>query len=210
MLKTAGHVKKYYKSCCILYEDFKNRQGDNATLKEYMKFIKNTASVIQDDDERQVFKGDQLEILAEIFFKAFSNSPQIGLSNYEPVPLEKDYGVDGFGINAAGKKCAVQIKHRSNPKDLVSYSEMARTYTSALIQLDIPLEGNDCLYVFTTAFGVTIPCKTVFGKKLRVINRDIISNEINNNVNFWELAYKEIKETLLAGNQHGIEDSTTF
>lgn len=197
MLKTAGHVKKYYKSCCILFEDFKNRKGNDATLKEYMKFIKNTSAEIQDEDERQVFKGDMLEILAEIFFKAFSNSPQVGLSNYEPVPLEKDYGVDGFGVNATGKKCAVQIKHRSNPEDSVRYSEMARTYTSAVIQLGIPLEGDDCLYVFTTAFDVSIACKTVFGKKLRVISRDIISNEINNNVNFWELAYKEIEETLI-------------
>lgn len=197
MLKTAGHVKKYYKPCCTLYEDFKNRQGTNATLKEFMKFIKKEALKITDDEESQVFKGDMLEILAEIFFKTFSNSPQVGLTNYEPVPLEKDYGVDGFGVNAAGKKCAVQIKYRSNPEDSVTYPELARTYTSAVIQLKIPLEGDDCLYVFTTAFGVTHPCETVFGKKLRVISKDIISNEINNNVSFWDVAYKEIEETLL-------------
>lgn len=197
MLKTAGHIKKYYKPCCILFEDFKNRNGNDATLKEYMKFIRDTSKGIQDDDERQVFKGDMLEILAEIFFKAFSNSPQVGLTDYEPVPLEEDYGVDGKGVNATGKKCAVQIKHRSNPEDAVTYSEMARTYTSAIIQLDIPLEGDDCLYVFTTARKVTVACETVFGKKLRVISRDIISNEIDNNVNFWEQAYKEIEETLL-------------
>jgi len=197
MLKTAGHVKKYYKPCCLLYEDFKNRQGNNVTLKEFMKFVEKETTGIENDDQRMTFKGDMLEILAEIFFKAFSNSPQVGLTDYEPIPLEKDYGVDGFGINAAGKKCAVQIKYRSNPEDLVLYSEMARTYTSAVIQLNIPLEGNDCLYVFTTASRVTTACKTVFGKKLRVINRDIISNEINNNINFWELAYKEIEETLL-------------
>lgn len=197
MLKTAGHVKKYYKPCCILFEDFKNRQGTNVTLKEFMKQIKIMGAEIENEDDRKTFKGDMLEIMAEIFFKAFSNSPQVGLTDYEPVPLEKDYGVDGFGINATGKKCAVQIKYRSNPEDSVLYSEMARTYTSAVIQLNIPLEGDDCLYVFTTAHGVTTACETVFGKKLRVINREIISNEINNNVNFWNQAYKEIEETLL-------------
>lgn len=197
MLKTAGHVKKYYKPCCILYEEFKNRQGNNITLKEFMKFVEKEAIGIEDDDQRMTFKGDMLEILAELFFKAFSNSPQVGLTEYEPVPLEKDYGVDGFGVNAAGKKCAVQIKYRSNPEDSVLYSEMARTYTSAIIQLNIPLEGDDCLYVFTTAFGVTVACETVFGKKLRVISKSIISNEINNNVSFWDMAYKEIEETLL-------------
>lgn len=197
MLKTAGHVKKYYKPCCLLYEEFKNRQGNNVTLKEFMKFVEKEAIGIEDDDQRMTFKGDMLEILSEIFFKAFSNSPQVGLTNYEPIPLEKDYGVDGFGINAAGKKCAVQIKYRSNPEDSVLYSEMARTFTSAIIQLNIPLEGDDCLYVFTTAFDVTVACQTVFGKKLRVISKSIISNEINNNVSFWDMAYKEIEETLL-------------
>ena len=196
MLKTAGHVKKYYKACCIIFEDFKNRNGQNATLNEFMKHIKKMANEIQEEDERLVFKGDMLEILAEMFFKAFSNSPAIGLSDYEPVPLEKDYGVDGTGINAAGTKCAVQIKYRSNPEDSVLYAELARTFTSGMIQLNIPFNTDNCLYVFTTAFKVTAVCETVFGKRLRVISRDIISNEINNNVSFWEFAYNEIAETL--------------
>lgn len=199
MLKTAGHVKKYYKECCVLFEDFKQREGKDATLKEYMKTVMYQAKDLSDEDARNIFKGDMLEVLAEIFFKAFSNSPQVGLSDYNPVPLEEDYGVDGFGVNAAGKQCAVQIKYRANPKDSVLYSEMARTYTSATIQLKIHLEGADCLYVFTTAQDVTPACRTVFGKMLRVINREIISNEINNNVNFWNFAYEEIKNTLLGG-----------
>lgn len=74
---------------------------------------------------------------------------------------------------------------------------MARTYTSATIQLKIPLAGEDCLYVFTTVDDVTPACRTVFGKMLRVINREIIGNEIDNNVNFWKFAYEEIKSTLL-------------
>jgi len=197
MLKTAGHVKKYYKQCCVVFEDFMQRAGQNTTLKEYMKFIEAEAKNATDEETKLTFKGDMLEILAEIFFKAFSNSPLVGLSGYYPVPLEEDYGVDGFGMNAAGKQCAVQVKYRANPKDSVLYAEMARTYTSAVIQLKIPLEGDDCLYVFTTASDVTPACRTVFGKKLRVINREIISQEIDNNVNFWSTAYEEIKETLL-------------
>lgn len=199
MLKTAGHVKKYYKECCLLYEDFKQKEGKGSTLKEFMKTITNQSKEISDEEAKLVFKGDMLEILADIFFKAFANSPQVGLTEYNPVPLEEDYGVDGFGVNAAGKQCAVQIKYRANPKDSVLYAEMARTYTSAVIQLKIPLEGEDCLYVFTTADDVTPACRTVFGKMLRVINKEIISNEINNNVNFWNFAYEEIKNTLLGG-----------
>lgn len=192
MLKTSGHVKKHYKECCILYEDFKK----GTTLQKFINRVEEF-SLSKNDEDKYPFKGDMLEILAEIFFKAFPNDPRIGLSDYTPVPLEEDYGVDGFGINASGKKCAVQIKFRSNPLEPVLYSEMAKTYTSAVVQLQIPLEGKDCLYVFTTAQEVTTSCTKVFGKMLRVISRDTISTEIDNNVNFWNVAFEEIKNTLL-------------
>lgn len=139
-----------------------------------------------------------LEILAELFFKAFFCSPIVGLTEYTPVPIVEDYGVDGTGINAAGKPCVVQVKFRIDPTNLVLYEEMAKTYTSGRLQLKLPLEGDNCVYVFTSANGVTIACQTVFGKMLRVLSHDIISNEINNNVTFWNFAYTEIESTLKA------------
>lgn len=210
MLKTAGHVKKHYIPCCVIFEDFKQRGRRQTTLQDYMTSIEtiigkglkampglpNGFDPITNPDDAHVFRGDMLEVLAELFFKAFANSPQVGLKDYTPVPLEEDFGVDGIGVNATGKKCAVQVKYRGNPEDPVLYAEMARTYTSGVIQMGIPLEGPDCLYVFTTANGVTVACQTVFGKMLRVLNREVIGNEINNNVSFWEMAYNEIAETL--------------
>lgn len=209
MLKTAGHVKKHYIACCVIFEELKNRAGKNATLQEFMQLIEsivdkgltmpglpNGLDPISDVDEAHVFRGDMLEVLAELFFKAFPNSPQVGLTDYTPVPLEEDYGVDGKGVNATGKECAVQVKYRGDPENLVLYAEMARTYTSGVIQMGIPLEGPDCLYVFTTANGVTVACQTVFGKMLRVLNREVIGNEINNNVSFWQKAFEEVQETL--------------
>jgi len=196
MLKTSGHVKTHYKECCIIFEDFKNRNGVDATLNAFKESIEQHAQN-KPIDEQNIFKGDMLEILAEIFFKAFQNDPRVGLSDYTPVPLEEDYGVDGFGINAAGKQCAVQVKFRSNPLDSVTYAELARTYASAILLQKIPLEGDNCLYIFTTAQDVTHPNGTVFGSMLRVISHNIISEEINNNINFWNAAFEEIKETLL-------------
>lgn len=197
MMKTAGHVKKHYVTCCQIFEDFKNRNGNNATLSEYMKEVEEHTKKIEIPDEALTLKGDMLEILAELFFKAFANDPRIGLKDYEPVALEEDYGVDGFGINAAGVKVPVQVKYRSNPQDLVLYAEIARTYTSAMIQLKIPVQGKDSIYVFTTASGVTVACSTVFGDMLRIIHGDIIREQINNNISFWDMAFEEIKETLL-------------
>lgn len=196
MLKTSGHVKAYYKECAEIYEDFKQRNGVDAIFQGFIGKVEALSKNFPDTDAAYKFKGDMLEILAEIFFKAFSCSPTVGLSDYTPIPIEEDYGVDGKGINAAGKECVVQMKFRANPMELVKYEEMAKTYTSGRMQLKIPLEGDNCVYVFTTAIGVTIACQTVFGKSLRVISRDIIANEIDNNVNFWNFAYNEIENTL--------------
>lgn len=198
MLKTSGHVKKYYKPCCTLYESFKDKKSQ-PTFEEFLKSVEKESQTFSDKDEQLVFKGDMLEILAEIFFKAFSNSPTVGLSDYTPIPLEEDYGVDGTGTNAAGTPCAVQVKYRDNPLESVRYSEIARTYTSGQIQLGLSLDKNDCIFVFTSAYDVTVSCKTVFDKKLRVLNRDIIAKEIDNNESFWNFAFNEIKDTLLPG-----------
>lgn len=196
MLKTSGHVKTHYKPCCIIYEDFKNRNGVDATLDAFKAELEKYAATLP-FDEQYVFKGDMLEIFAEIFFKAFQNDPRVGLSDYTPVPLEEDYGVDGIGKNAAGKQCAVQVKYRGNPLDSVTYAELARTYASAILLQQIPLEGEDCLYVFTTAYDVTAPNGVVFKNMLRVISHKIISQEVDNNINFWNAAFEEIKDTLL-------------
>lgn len=196
MLKTSGHVKTHWKACCIIYEDFKNRKGVDATLDAFKAAIEKHAAPLL-VEEQHAFKGDMLEIFAEIFFKAFQNDPRVGLSDYTPVPLEEDYGVDGYGKNAAGKQCAVQIKYRANPLDSVTYAELSRTYTSAMLLQQIPLEGDDCLYVFTTAYDVTSPNGVVFKKMLRVISHKVISQEVDSNVNFWDHAFEEIKETLL-------------
>jgi hypothetical protein len=193
MLKTAGHVKKHYKPVCSIFEEFK----DGATLEGYVREVEKYAANIQDEDTRMSFKGDMLEILAEIFFKAFENNPAVGLRDYTPIPLDEDFGVDGKGINANGKDCAVQVKYRGNPFDLISYSDIARTYTSANLQLGLELEGDDRIYVFTTAIDVNIQCHTVFKGMVRVLGKEIVSREINNNRNFWLLAYNEVRETLL-------------
>jgi hypothetical protein len=199
MLKTSGHIRDHYVQCAILYEEFKNKNGNGATIRNFMNKIDAFGNEIEDENKRNVFKGDMLEILAEIFFKAFVNDPRIGLLSYEPVKLEDDYGTDGIGINAAGEKCAVQVKYRSNALDKVTYTEISKTHTSAMLQHGIPLVlGRDNgVYVFTTAFEVSHQCTKVFGKMLRVISQDVISVEIDNNVSFWNFAFNEIKETLL-------------
>ena len=202
MLKTVGHVKKHYKPCCTIFEDFMKRNGVNATFDAFLVEIDKWAVKITDPDQQDMFRGDMLEILAEMFFGAFPNDPAVGLTDYTPVPLPQDYGVDGVGKNAAGTDCAVQIKYRGNPTNLVTYPEIARTFTSAVLQMNLPLyNGQDSIFIFTSAYDVTVACKTVMGNKIHVLSRGIIQNKIDNNINFWNHAYKEISSTLLPVTQ---------
>ena len=201
MLKTAGHVKKYYKACCTIFDVFNSRRGVKVTFEDYLAEIEKWALKIHNPDvekeieERNVFRGDMLEILAEMFFGAFANDPAVGLTGYTPVPLPEDYGMDGQGNNAAGIDCAVQVKYRGDPTDLVTYAEIARTFTSAVLQRGLPLyNGSDNIFIFTSAFDVTVACKTVMGNKIHVLNRGIIQQKIDNNVSFWEYAFNEVKE----------------
>jgi hypothetical protein len=46
-----------------------------------------------------------------------------------------------------------------------------------------------------------VACKTVMGNKIHVLSRGIIQNKIDNNINFWNHAYKEISSTLLPVTQ---------
>jgi len=195
VLKTAGHVKKHYKACCTIFEDFNNRKGVNVTFENFLAEIEKWASKIIEQEDQDIFRGDMLEILAEMFFGAFANDPAVGLIGYTPVPLPEDYGMDGMGNNAAGTTCAVQVKYRGDPTDLVTYAEIARTFTSAVLQRNLPLyNGSDNIFIFTSAYDVTVACKTVMGNKIHILNRGIIQNKIDNNVSFWEYTFNEIKE----------------
>ena len=57
------------------------------------------------------------------------------------------------------------------------------------------IKNTNTLYLFTTSGGVTISCDKVLRKKLRVINRNIISGFIDNNCNFWLKVFNEVEKT---------------
>jgi hypothetical protein len=148
-----------------------------------------------DPEGFKTFKGDMLEILAEIFFGAFRNDPAIGLRNYEPIPIDEDYGVDAIGINVNNDDCAVQVKYRANPLESIKYEDLSKTYTSARIRNNLSLDHDNTLYLFTTSYDITIACGEVFANKLRVINRSVIASRIDNNNSFWEEAQLRIALT---------------
>ena len=144
------------------------------------------------------FKGDMLEVLSEIFFAVFVADEGVGLRDYVPVDLGSDFGVDATATNVNGHHCAVQVKYRSNPFDLISYADIARTFTSAFLQMGISDVGthDHTVYLFTISNGVTGAFTKVMGRKCVVIPKGIISTKIDNNKAFWKQAFDLIYTTM--------------
>lgn len=150
-------------------------------------------------DANYKFKGDNLEVLTEIIYNANIANTAFGLSDYTPVPISSDMGVDGIGINVIGLRAAVQVKFRTNPSDSVKYEEMAKTFTSAILQHGIPLHNNEpgTLHCVTTADALTHPTTTIFKKQLVEITRPILKSQFDGNQNFWSFAKDTVERTLM-------------
>jgi hypothetical protein len=111
---------------------------------------------------------------------------------YEYVQCDttNDYGVDASGVAPHGRRCVIQIKYRANKTHLIEYNELARTFTQGVLeyQMGVGNDGNsfdNTLYVFTNANGVNIQAEHVLSKELVVIDGDIISGMVDNNLPFW-------------------------
>lgn len=184
-MKTQGHISKYRTECRVIFTVMARALKTNEALfSNFVRCISDYAKSMHSDD-KNTFKGDMLEIFAELFFTAFMNDPKIGLKDYTPVPLDEDYGVDGTGINPAGNTCAVQVKYRENPRDLIFYADIARTYTSAKVQLGLDVDKSQTIYLFTSSDGANHHANHVLGDRLHVIGKEIIQKYVDNNHSFW-------------------------
>lgn len=181
----------YSHKCFELFTSFKK----GGTIRTWLNAVERLTEDIENEDDKNKFRGDMLEILAEIFFTIFHADEGVGVKEYTPVSLEEDYGVDAIGVNVNGHRIAVQVKYRGNPVDLIPYADLTRTYTSAQIQFEIDMKDHT-LYLFTTARGVSYACSKMLQKRLVVINRNILSTKIDNNKTFWGRASEMIFEVL--------------
>ena len=161
--------------------DFVKRTEDLAKEKYH-----NKPEDENDDNPAYKFKGDMLEILAELFFNIHLSDPAVGLREYRSVPISEDYGVDAIGINVNSDQVAVQIKYKTNPLTKIEYSEISKTYNAAIEIHNIPLylPKNDTIFVFTTGNEITAALQNVNKNKVRLIDRKIISYYVDNE-SFW-------------------------
>lgn len=192
-------INKYPEAVSKIFYYLKSQNieqvGNNfKTFKNFIYLVEKMSDKLFDDIElRKMFKGDMLEIFAEVFFNCFESDPELGLLDYTPVSIEEDFGCDGQGINAAGNKCAVQVKFRNNPLDDITYEELAKTDCSATRLLDINTSLPNSIYIFTSAFKVSHSAEKVLGKSLVVLGKNEISYKVDNNVTFWDKAWEIIR-----------------
>jgi len=180
------------------YFDLYRLAENGFTFREWNNEVLRLARGLNlDDDTRNKFKGDMLEVFSEIFFKNFESDEGLGLTEYQPIDINDDYGVDARGVNVNGHHTAVQVKYR-NPEDKISYADIARTFTSAVLQLHMTdvINQDRTVFLFTNAGGVTGAFDTVMQKKTVIITRNMISTKVDNNVTFWKNAYDLIYRTL--------------
>ena len=188
-----SYPREYFDLYQLAENGFTFRQWNNEVLR-----IANSRELNLDEDARNKFKGDMLEVFSEIFFYQFQTDEALGITEYQPIEINDDYGVDARGINVNGKQTAIQVKYRSNPEDKISYADIARTFTSAVLQLHMKdvIDNDRTVFLFTNAGGVTGAFDTVMQKKTVIITRGVIATKVDNNVTFWKNAFDMMWKTL--------------
>ena len=188
-----SYPREYFDLYQLAENGFTFRQWNNEVLR-----IANSRELNLDEDARNKFKGDMLEVFSEIFFYQFQTDESLGITEYQPIEINDDYGVDARGINVNGKQTAIQVKYRSNPEDKISYADIARTFTSAVLQLHMKdvIDNDRTVFLFTNAGGVTGAFDTVMQKKTVIITRAVIATKVDNNVTFWKNAFDMMWKTL--------------
>jgi hypothetical protein len=198
MLK-CNHIAAYPEEYLKLFSIPKD--GQNNTLKIFIRALQEMVDPkrglpFRNDDDRQKFKGDVLEVLSEVFFTKFNSDPRMGLTDYTPIAVSEDYGVDATGSNANGDLSMVQVKFRSNPNEVVTYAEIARTFTAGVLRHNLDPSKDHTIFVFTTANDVSRQCRAVLHDKLVVVSAPFIKRTIDNNKNFWMQSLSDIQEYL--------------
>lgn len=168
------------------------------TFRQWYNRVETISKHMGDLNTRNKFKGDMLEVFAEIFFTIFQSDEGLGITQYNPIDINDDYGVDAVGVNVNGHNVAIQVKYRSNPQELITYADIAKTYTSALMQFNLNdvAKYNKTLYLFTNSNGVTGAFTKVMQQKVVIINKGVITTKIDNNKTFWLKAYDMIFNAL--------------
>lgn len=166
---------------------------DVNTLSKFMKRLEKQAQLYPERYPIEKYLGDGFEFFCEALIKSHPCDNRIGISEYVPV-TKNDNGVDGYGININLETCAIQIKYRSNTKNLLTSTidKLDSFITESQIN-DVFLNKKYRHFVFTTAKGLNNHTDhEKFRGMVKCFGYDEIRSLVDNNLHFWKFIQKEI------------------
>ena len=167
--------------------------NDVKTLSQFMKRLEKQAQLYPERYPIEKYLGDGWEFFCEALIKSHSCDNRIGIGSYVPV-TKNDNGVDGYGINIFGEKCAIQPKYRSNNKSLLTASEDSLDSFITESQINgVMLSKEYRHFVFTTAKGLHYYTnQEKFKGMVKCYGYNEIRSLVDNNIHFWNFIREQI------------------
>lgn len=183
------HLQHIFKLQCPEINDL---VGDSTTLKQYCDQIGTKALEQPDRIDPNTYLGDAFELFCEAFILSHGVESTIGISNYTPVILGEDYGVDGVGVGTNGKVATIQCKFKTNKSSLLGINDdhLSNFVSTSLIHYDVDKADTKNMLILTTAKGVSHKLNDMYRGKVRCLGYKEIASKVDNNIPFWN-SFKE-------------------
>lgn len=165
-------------------------------LSTFCSRLEAQSLLFPDRYDSEKYKGDGLELLSEVLIKLSPIDNRIGIGNYEPI-ISKDIGVDGKGIGLNGKPATVQIKYRSNHKQILTANEdhLSNFFGTSREHFNVDKEDINNMLVITTGGSISpFVQETMFNNKMRCIGYEDLRGLIDNNNLFWDIFRMLVKK----------------
>ena len=191
----------------IIEHQFKTKAHDLVALFEKTTKMSTFKSKVERQANQNIqdypyndYVGDAFEFLVELIIRLHPVDNRLGITNYSPIQTS-DNGVDGYGVNMDGNKCAIQVKFRSDVTTSLSSTKdhLDSFIVEALSNDVLPLKKHEkgCPkhYIFTTAKGLHHYTETEKWKSfnIHVIKWDVLRQMLDNNYLFWDKCREIVK-----------------
>jgi hypothetical protein len=170
------------------------------TLSKFMRSLEAQSLIDPLRYDSQKYLGDGFEFFIELFLALHSVDNRVGVYNYKP-NQENDNGVDGTGVNILLEPSVVQVKYRSNTKDLLTATKdhLSNLFSDGMLAHNVIADTTNAKnyrhFVFTTADGLHFYTdQEMFKNKVKCIGYKELKGMIDNNLPFWEKVREVVKE----------------
>lgn len=141
--------------------------------------------------------GDIFEIFSYMFLTFYGSKYKISNIKFSSEYVNKDYGVDAYGIdNIDGDIVGIQCKFRSSKDSELTYKELS-TFLAACVtgtgKSELKIKDSNHILIITTCAGINNIAEENFNYNgfVRVISYKDIYNETLNDKIFWD-SFKNI------------------